>query len=120
MFYYGNDHRLISEEDAGESYNTHEWKAFIECSNKEITKNFISKVDFKLHPTFNPSKVTVNQLPLSITRWGWGVFEIKIVVHWKKWMNKKPTTLPHMLSFDEDGEKNTFLIDVNKQDYENL
>ena len=77
-------------------------------------------MEFKLHPTFNPSKVTVNKAPLQIKRWGWGIFEIKIIIFWKKWMEKEPTTYNHMLSFEANGKRSAFLIDVNKIDYDNV
>ena len=116
-FFFGNHHRMLSKEETGDDgYNTHEWAAYVEWGKDSLTKKFISKVEFKLHPTFNPPKVTVNKVPLQIKRWGWGVFEIKIIIHWKKWMNKEPTQYTHMLSFDGDGKRNAFLVDVNKND----
>eukprot|EP00345_Euplotes_harpa_P010569 CAMPEP_0168349930 /NCGR_PEP_ID=MMETSP0213-20121227/20773_1 /TAXON_ID=151035 /ORGANISM="Euplotes harpa, Strain FSP1.4" /LENGTH=134 /DNA_ID=CAMNT_0008360093 /DNA_START=156 /DNA_END=556 /DNA_ORIENTATION=+ len=82
-FFFGNHHRNLSVEEAGEdAHNTHEWAAFVDCSSKSEIKKFISKVEFKLHPTFHPLP------PFMIKRWGWGVFEIKIVIHWKKWLAK--------------------------------
>lgn len=118
-FFFGNLHRNLTVAEAGEdAYNTHEWTAFVECSDQEITKKFISKVEFKLHPTFNPPKVTVTKLPLRIKRWGWGVFEIKFVIHWKKWLKREPTKYTHMLSFDGEGKRNAFLVDVVKDEYD--
>ena len=119
-FFFGNKHRNLTVEEAGEdAHNTHEWVGFVECADPELTKTFISKVEFKLHPTFHPPKVTVTKVPLQIRRWGWGIFEIKIIIHWKKWMKREPTKYTHMLSFDGDGKRNAFLVDVNKEDFEN-
>jgi transcription initiation factor IIF auxiliary subunit len=120
-FFFGNKHRHLSVQEAGEdAHNTHEWTGFVECANPDLTKKFISKVEFKLHPTFHPPKVTVTKLPLEIKRWGWGVFEIKIIIHWKKWVKRDPTKYTHMLSFDGEGKRNAFLIDIQKEDFEKM
>ena len=117
-FFFGNKHRLMSSAEIDGGHNSHEWTGFVECSVPELTKKFIREVEFKLHPTFNPPKVRVNKMPLQIKRIGWGVFEIKIIIHWKKWMGRPKTQYAHMLSFDGDGKRNAFLVDVNKELYE--
>ena len=118
-FFFGNKHRLLSDEETGEeNSNTHEWTGFVECADPSLSKKFIASVEYKLHPTFKPSKVKVTKTPLEIKRWGWGVFEIKIIINWKKWMNREPVKYTHMLSFDGDGKRNAFLVDVPKEDYQ--
>ena len=47
------------------------------------TSEFVEKVRFKLHETFNPNVVEVTEYPFEVTRSGWGAFEIKIRVYWK-------------------------------------
>uniref|UniRef100_A0A7S3NSW9 YEATS domain-containing protein n=1 Tax=Euplotes crassus TaxID=5936 RepID=A0A7S3NSW9_EUPCR len=116
-FFFGNKHKEIQATAYME--NDHEWIAFVEFVNPEYTKRFVSKVEFKLHPTFQPSKVTVDRMPFQIKRIGWGIFEIKITITWRHWMKKEPTKYTHMLSFDGDGKRNAFIVDVPKDMYDN-
>ena len=115
-FFFGNKHKTIPA--TGYEENNHEWIGFVEFTEPELSKRFISKVEFKLHPTFHPPKVTVNKFPFQIKRIGWGIFEIKIIITWRHWMKKAPTKYTHMLSFDGDGERHAFIVDVNKEMYE--
>ena len=38
-------------------------------------------VTYKLHPTFSPNSVTVQEAPFAITRLGWGEFDIAVEIH---------------------------------------
>mmetsp|Transcript_9508 Transcript_9508/g.8373 ORF Transcript_9508/g.8373 Transcript_9508/m.8373 type:complete len:201 (+) Transcript_9508:107-709(+) len=115
-FFFGNKHKTIPA--TGYEENNHEWAAFVEFTDPELTKRFVSKVEFKLHPTFHPPKVTVNKMPFQIKRIGWGSFEIKFTITWRQWMKKEPTKYTHMLNFEGDGQRHAFIVDVKKEMYE--
>ncbi|CAI2376868.1 unnamed protein product [Moneuplotes crassus] len=115
-FFFGNRHKEVPE--AGYDEVGHEWICFVESADPEVTNKFITKIEFKLHPTFHPSKVVVNKLPFQITRIGWGEFEVKIIITWRAWMKKKQTRYNHMLSFEGDGEKKAFIVDIPIDKYE--
>lgn len=54
---------------------------FNNINTEEI--DIIKKVTFSLHPTFNPSEVTIEQKPFEIQRKGWGTFNIPICIEFK-------------------------------------
>ena len=119
-FFYGNYHRyLTTEEVEEESKISHEWSMYVECSRARLTKKFISNVEFKLHPTFSPSRVIVGKAPFQIRRWGSSIFEVKITIHWSSWLNRDPSQYSHMLNFEGNGKRNGFIVNVNKDDYNN-
>jgi len=60
----------------------------------------VEKVEFRLHPTFQPSKITVRKAPFELQRIGWGVFEIGIKVHFLPALNLPVVEDEVMLSFN--------------------
>lgn len=56
---------IISGKKADEKH-THQWCAFIRGPNNEDLSTFIEKVDFILHPSFEPPHISVNQMPFQI------------------------------------------------------
>ena len=117
-FFYGNHHRILTkEEEEEDSKNSHEWSMYVECSKARLIKQFISKVEFKLHPTFNPWRIIVDNPPYKIRRWGSSIFEVKVIIYWKSWLNREPTECSHMLNFSGNGKRSAFIINVNKDDF---
>lgn len=63
-----------------EGENTHRWTVFVRSLGPEefVDNNFIRKVVFRLHESFENNEVTVKQPPFEVSRNGWGGFMIGI------------------------------------------
>lgn len=116
---YGNTHELVSEPRQSRSMlqykNTHRWCTFVELDKEK--SHLIDQVVFELHPTFNPNTVTITKPPFQISRLGWGMFEITIIIHWNKnFIDAEPLKLQHCLSFTGNGIRrmNITRIKLNK------
>ena len=72
-------------------------------------KSLIDSVVFDLHPTFHPSSVMVKKAPYSVTRTGWGTFDIKVTVHD---VRGNAHAFSHSLSFDKGSNEHIEYIDV--------
>jgi transcription initiation factor IIF auxiliary subunit len=94
-------------------------KKLLEESNYDIdidTTQVIDKVTFKLHPTFSPCNVYVQDAPFEIVRYGWGAFNITIVIEFHEYLNIPSLELEHFLEFDKDKSENykQIYVDVDK------
>jgi len=113
----GNTH---VHEHRADSRNEHQWDAYVDVSvavqDQSQDANDLPLVDeviFNLHPTFTPRTVRLTPTtrpPLhagarrfSVTRRGWGMFEIGIRVVLRTGVVPRTHTFRHMLSFDGDG-----------------
>ena len=64
--------------------------AFIVCNEyRDKTDDFIDRVVFKIHETFNPNVIVISSAPFILSRVGWGYFDLKIDVTFKKWTGLK-------------------------------
>lgn len=85
--------------------------------NLEIDVNkIIKKVTYKLHPTFNPSCVFVQEGPFEITRYGWGAFNITLQVEFQDYLNIPSMELDHFLCFEKPSSENYKQIFINVED----
>jgi len=109
----GNEHTLLSEQEAKESVslpgtkNVHQWKMFVRGPDVD---SIVDKVEFELHPTFQPSKVTVSSPPFELERDGWGVFIVGVKVHYKPDLNKSASEFQHPLNFAASLTSNEFTV----------
>lgn len=78
-----------------------------------LDHHIIKKVTFMLHPTFTPSTVYRTNAPFSLTRIGWGVFNIQIRVEFQDYLNLPKLSLDHFLSFSRNVTSSTKSILVN-------
>ena len=85
-----------------------EWTAFVKLSNPDHAA-LIQHVKFRLHPTFDPAVVTVATPPYSITRHGWGIFELGVFV---VDVSGGVHTLHHTLDFSQPQVATNVTIDV--------
>ena len=86
--------------------NESRWHAFIICNEfKDNTDRFIEKVTFHLHKTFRPPVVIVDEAPFIVSRVGWGYFDIKIEVTFKKWTGIKRKTIDYELQLRDRRDK---------------
>jgi len=115
---YGNTHKMI--ENPG-THNSHDWTVFVKLANSKLDiGTYINKVVFKLHPTFPDPVYELYNEPFQVQCEGWGVFEIPIKIYWKSWLEKQPTKLNHMLSFDGNGDRNTVVVKFKKSIYRTM
>jgi transcription initiation factor IIF auxiliary subunit len=82
--------------------------------NLEIDANrIIKRVTYKLHPTFNPASVFVQESPFEITRYGWGAFNITLNVEFQENLNIPNMELDHFLCFEKPSSENYKQIYIN-------
>jgi len=93
----GNMHKQVDE-------HNHEWKVYV---RGDVT--LIDRVCFKLHPTFQPSTITVNCDPFEVDRVGWGVFTVPITIYFK---NGKEKQFDHNLDFASDNICQTYSFNI--------
>ena len=106
-FQFGNSHHQSTDKN---NKSVHTWTVFFKLPNDEIQK-YVEKVEFVLHPSyFKPNEIVVKEAPFSVTREGWGVFNVPIKIFWKKWLQQEPTILQHYLSFFGFGETKTYSL----------
>jgi len=102
----GNIHEIVQAKSE-DSSNTHKWTMYVKGENGDNLESCIDFVKFKLHPTFNPPTVKVNQAPYTLSRTGWGTFPIKVFIYWKSQFNAPTLKHDHHLSF---SDPDTFTI----------
>jgi len=109
----GNEYEEVAENQATESValpgtkNTHKWKMFVRGQDVEPD---IEKVIFHLHPTFQPSKITVSAAPFELERSGWGTFTVRVEVHFKPALNKPMCQFEHDLWFEPKGSSKEYTV----------
>eukprot|EP00759_Apiculatamorpha_spiralis_P011231 PhF_6_TR18643/c0_g1_i1/m.27250/K11341/YEATS4, GAS41, YAF9; YEATS domain-containing protein 4 len=64
-------------------YSTHKWTVYVRPGLGEIPPNldYISKVIFKLHDSFEVPVRTVERPPFEVTESGWGEFTVHLDIH---------------------------------------
>lgn len=87
-------HSLI--EGQKDKDNCHRWELQLDPEGHHLVK----KVIYQLHPTFTPKDITCTEAPFSISRIGWGVFPVNIIVELKS--GHKIETV-HKLTFKTNG-----------------
>jgi len=109
----GNEHSDIPEDQAQPSISLpgtklqHKWKMYVRGSEIE---QLVEKVEFGLHPSFQPSKVTVSSAPFEVERTGWGFFVVRVTIFYKSHLNKAPSEFEHELCFEKDDTNMEFEI----------
>ncbi|XP_046423590.1 YEATS domain-containing protein 2 [Neodiprion fabricii] len=80
---------------------SHKWMMYVRGSKEapDIT-DFVSKVRFFLHPSYQPNDVVqVTSPPFHLSRRGWGEFPLRVQLHFKNALNK-PMDVIHYLKLD--------------------
>ncbi|KAL0486681.1 YEATS family protein [Acrasis kona] len=111
--FIGNAHSVRPRN--GEDW--HEWRLFVRMRDEDNIEDYIDKVVVKLHPTFTPSTVVLSDPPFEMKRLGWGVFNIKVTLHFKQEYNKKNLHTSHYLCFDGDGDFATHSIEFVRKTF---
>jgi len=100
VFYVGNLHQELKDVNQRQDRNCHRWTLFVSSEADSISScaSFIDHVDVDLHPTFDPPTVTLRSDALTLSRLGWGVFDIQLKIHFVD-KSRKPVKHVHHLSF---------------------
>ena len=70
-----------------------------------------------MHKSFRPNIIILDKPPFCVRRIGWGFFDIKIIVHWKKIMKQKDLLiLEHELNFNGCGEEKKIILKILKDE----
>ncbi|KAL4479958.1 hypothetical protein ABPG74_020474 [Tetrahymena malaccensis] len=117
---YGNRHEDVQNPQQSQSNsemtNSHRWCCFVNLNVPEGNQSeYIDRVEFKLHQTFQQPLVTSNKAPFQVTRTGWGTFQIPIKIYWKNWLKiQQPTDLNWYLQFSQPEKKSIFKIKITQ------
>ncbi len=95
----GNRCREIPRKNSGEQA-LYEWEMYVKGGPAaDDGSDFVESVEYTLHPTFSPSRVTVTSEPgFILKRVGWGVFKVGVCIRFKN--GKGSLRTDHMLRFD--------------------
>jgi len=96
----------------------HSWALAIEfpSSYPVPLSDMIASVEYRLHPTFDPSSVLVTEAPFALpTMSGWGTFEVTVVINWAPGRGP-PLEAKHSLRFDTDACSTTVAVPPLKMD----
>jgi NAD-dependent SIR2 family protein deacetylase len=82
----------------------HQWSLSLQAPDSYPVPlaDFVHKVVYYLHETFDPPAVTVKKAPFVFSATGWGVFQVKVKIVLKDGYAPAPIETTHMLSFDQD------------------
>ena len=100
---------IRKQADLDDLLNINEKKTYLDGD----IENYIDFVTFELHPTFNPNKIMKKESPFTLTRVGWGTFDIKAIVKFKEELGLKNEELKISLSFDSPITLNNKFIELN-------
>mmetsp|Transcript_31659 Transcript_31659/g.43918 ORF Transcript_31659/g.43918 Transcript_31659/m.43918 type:complete len:207 (-) Transcript_31659:192-812(-) len=85
-----------------DEYRSHRWTVYIRHADNKDLSSIIDKVVFKLHDSFADPIREVRGAPFELTEFGWGEFEISIMLHFKDDVGEKPLELLHPLKLHEE------------------
>ncbi|KAJ1451011.1 yeats family-domain-containing protein [Pelagophyceae sp. CCMP2097] len=75
---------------------SHTWTLFVRGSQGEDLSYFLSKVVFKLHPSFAQPIREVTKPPFEVSEKGWGEFEASIRLHFRD-ASERPVEFSHIV-----------------------
>lgn len=109
---YGNVAKYFGKKRE-EDGHTHQWTVYVKPYKNEDWSNYVKKVHFKLHDSYDTSNRIVTKPPYEVTETGWGEFEIGIKIHFVD-PNEKPVTIYHILKlFETDPVSKTINVKKN-------
>ena len=81
------------------------------------TDQWISSVEFRLHPTFNPHIIKQRRAPFEVQRVGWGEFCVEVIVELKQQQQQKQKDVVLFGDNDDNdddrGENNNILLEFD-------
>jgi NAD-dependent SIR2 family protein deacetylase len=82
------------------SHNHHRWSLQVNPAHAK----FVRTVEYKLHSSFNPRVIVVDEEPFEIARIGWGTFVVRIKIELKRRYGGGVFAAKHELDFSNDGD----------------
>lgn len=78
--------------------STHKWMVYVRgAKDDEGLENFINKVWFLLHPSYQPNDlIELCKPPFQVTRRGWGEFPVRVQLHFVENKNKRVDIIHHL------------------------
>eukprot|EP01006_Ploeotia_vitrea_P047316 TRINITY_DN67113_c0_g1_i1.p1 TRINITY_DN67113_c0_g1~~TRINITY_DN67113_c0_g1_i1.p1 ORF type:complete len:642 (+),score=149.79 TRINITY_DN67113_c0_g1_i1:96-2021(+) len=96
----GNLH-MAAAAAGGDENEQHQWTMFVQGINSQDLTPYVDSVTYDLHPTFQPSQVTLNKPPFECARKGWGTFTVGVKVQLTSAYGGSVLNFTHELSFDQ-------------------
>ena len=89
---------ILPDQREGNDRSTHKWMVYVRGPKDDSElQNFISKVWFLLHPSYQPNDlVEVCKPPFQVTRRGWGEFPVRVQLHFVESKNKRVDIIHHL------------------------
>ncbi|XP_028407774.1 YEATS domain-containing protein 2-like isoform X2 [Dendronephthya gigantea] len=89
---------ILPEQRERNDRSTHKWMVYVRGpKDGSELNNFISKVWFLLHPSYQPNDlVEVCKPPFQVTRRGWGEFPVRVQLHFVENKNKRVDIIHHL------------------------
>ena len=89
---------ILPDQREGNDRSTHKWMVYVRGPKDDgELQNFISKVWFLLHPSYQPNDlVEVCKPPFQVTRRGWGEFPVRVQLHFVESKNKRVDIIHHL------------------------
>ena len=109
---FGNHYEELKQ--FPERKNTHKWKFFVETL-KFPTDKIVKKLYIKLHESFKIPMVTVDHAPFTLSRVGWGYFDLECTIHFKDWVQQKPLTIVHELNFNQPLTEKVVVLRISEE-----
>ena len=88
-------------------YHSHRRTRYLRCADPAANLDLspvISRVEFKLHPSFKHPNRSIEKPPFEVTETGWGEFELGITVHFHEDTGEPPVELTHALKLYQEGQ----------------
>ena len=109
---YGNVAKYFGKK-RDEDGHTHQWTVYVKPYKNEDLSNYVKKVHFKLHESYQNQNRIITKPPYEVTETGWGEFEIVIKIHFVD-PNERPVTIYHILKlFETDPVSKTINVKKN-------
>jgi len=102
----GNTHK---KQSSTSDQNSHHWELYVQPVDPSVhLDDHVTKIMFKLHPTFSRQKVVIDKAPYKISRIGWGTFTVGVKVYWK---DGTKSNFKHALNFTKEKTEGTFTVE---------
>lgn len=122
-FQIGNTYYKIRDPEPSEqcpgALNEHSWTFLVQLEgNKLDTHEFIDKVNFKFL-WGKESQYQVKRYPFSVSKYGWGYFDIETTIHYKPWTNLQPRIKTVTQYFGGHGKLHDFTEEIHQSCFNN-
>jgi len=105
----------------GNQGNTHKWTLFVSLPGLQHhpLQRLIKRVEYELHPTFQPNVIVRYGPDFEFAAYGWGPFVVHCTIYWHL-QTLPPTKVDHMLHFVPQGARTSIEVDLDTSQAMNL